>query len=651
MYRTVARSLANLSVGKKLCCGFALVLLLTVAVSSSGFVAVDMVLRGHQHAVRLLAIDAQLLEARRLERDFALNQNVQGAQRLHDQIEQVRGLLAAHLSDSAMDERPRLLAMDQAAALYLELFDGFVQQLGMARQARATMSDAAREARDQFEMIELSLYDLVRETRGSEAEHADSDPLTLAETASGLSKRMLELRDNESRYIIDSSPAALEGWNQISADLQAVAGELTLVLSDEMQRTLDNAVHALTLYQRAFVNYERTRKESLAIEQRMLVQADRVATLIDDAKEAREQAMHDSSGRTLVVLGGMGLCAVIIGIVAALLISRSIVVPLLHTVAFAKSIAAGDLSQNLILDRSDELGQLAVAIQEMNLSLRQLVERIGVDVCRIAAAAGQLSLSAAQTNADVQSQKVETEQTANAMYRMTATIQEVAQSSGLALQAALAANQDAQQGNQVVQESVSQIADLAAQINQSAAAIQLLSEESTQIARVLEVIRNVAEQTNLLALNAAIEAARAGEQGRGFAVVADEVRALAQRAYSSTQEIDSVTSRLQRMAQDAVEQMESSRALTQGTVRLATQAGDALGLITRSVSSIERLNRQIAASAEEQGAAAVIIGDSVIRLRNIGERSAHVSEQTATSSADLVRLGVELQGQVQQFRT
>jgi methyl-accepting chemotaxis protein len=651
MYRTVARTLANLSVGKKLCCGFAVVLLLTVAVSGSGFVAVDMVLRGHQHAVRLLAIDAQLLEARRLERDFALNQDVQGAQRLHDQIEQVRALLAAHLSDSATDEQPRLLAMDQAAALYLEHFDGFVQQLGMARQARATMSDAAREARDQFEMIELSLYDLVREARGSEAEHADSDPLTLAETASGLSKRMLELRDNESRYIIDSSPAALEGWNQISADLQAVAGELTLALSDEMQRTLDNAVHALTLYQRAFANYERTRQESLAIEQRMLVHAARVATLIDDAKEAREQAMRDSSGRTLVVLGGMGLCAVIIGIVAALLISRSIVVPLLRTVAFAKSIAAGDLSQNLILDRSDELGQLAIAIQEMNLSLRQLVERIDVDVCRIAAAAGQLSLSAAQTNADVQTQKVETEQAANAMYRMTAIIQEVAQSSGLALQAALAANQDAQQGNKVVLQAVSQIADLAAQIDQSSAAIQLLNEESTQIARVLEVIRNVAEQTNLLALNAAIEAARAGEQGRGFTVVADEVRALAQRAHSSTQEIESVMSRLQRMAQDAVEQMESSRALTQGTVRLATQAGDALGLITRSVSTIERLNQQIAASAEEQGAAAVMIGDSVIRVRNIGERSAHVSEQTATSSADLARLGVELQGQVQQFRT
>lgn len=651
MFRSVTHSLANLAVGTKLCCGFGLVLLLTVAVSTSGFVAVDVVMQGHNHAVRLLAIDAELLKAQRLERDFALAPDTKGAQRMRSHIDQVRELLVKHLNDSAPTEKAKLQSMDQAAALYLMYFDRFVQQQIMAQEARANMSDAAREARDQFEMIEISMYDTVRERRVTDKDRSDSDPLTLAETASGLSKRMLELRDNESRYIIDSSPAALENWNHISQDLQTAAGDLAVLLNDDLKRAIENALQGLTLYQRAFFNYKKARQESLSIEGRMVAEAANMATLIEEAKGVREQTMRDDSNKAMLLLGGMGISAIILGIVAALLISRSIVIPLQRTVAFAKSIADGDLSQNLSLDRCDELGQLSAAIQNMNLSLRKLVERIGTDVCHIAAAAEQLSSSAAHTNADVQTQKLETEQTANAIHMMVATIQEVAQSSDLALLAAHAANREAQQGNHLVKKMVSQIDNLAEQIEQSAEAIQALSKESKQIARVLQVIRDVAEQTNLLALNAAIEAARAGEQGRGFAVVADEVRALAQRAHSSTKEIETVTSSLQRMAQEAVEQMESSCILTQGTVRLATQAGDALGLITRSVSTIEQMNQQIAAAAEEQSTAAVVISDSVIRVRNIGERSANVSEQTATSSAELARLGVELQGQVQQFRT
>ncbi|NQD95325.1 methyl-accepting chemotaxis protein, partial [Pseudomonas sp. CrR25] len=141
------------------------------------------------------------------------------------------------------------------------------------------------------------------------------------------------------------------------------------------------------------------------------------------------------------------------------------------------------------------------------------------------------------------------------------------------------------------------------------------------------------------------------EQGRGFAVVADEVRALAKRAQDSTEEIEGLIAGLQRMARGAVEQMESSRNLTQRTVTLAGQAGDALGRITQAVSTIEQMNQQIAAAAEEQSAVAESISESITRVRDIGEQSASASEQTAASSAELARLGVELQGLVRQFRT
>jgi methyl-accepting chemotaxis protein len=165
------------------------------------------------------------------------------------------------------------------------------------------------------------------------------------------------------------------------------------------------------------------------------------------------------------------------------------------------------------------------------------------------------------------------------------------------------------------------------------------------------VIRSVAEQTNLLALNAAIEAARAGDQGRGFAVVADEVRALARRTHDSTAEIEGLIASLQRMARSAVEQMDSSRSLTQRTVGLAALAGDALARITQAVSTIEQMNQQIAAAAEQQSVVAESISESVIRVRDIGEQSASASQQTADSSVELARLGGALQNLVAQFRT
>ncbi|WP_374761371.1 methyl-accepting chemotaxis protein [Pseudomonas sp. sp1636] len=237
------------------------------------------------------------------------------------------------------------------------------------------------------------------------------------------------------------------------------------------------------------------------------------------------------------------------------------------------------------------------------------------------------------------------------MHQMAATVQEVAQNAEQASSAARAADHEAQQGNQVVQQVVTQIDSLALEVDHSAAAIQALNQESARIGGVLEVIRAVAEQTNLLALNAAIEAARAGDQGRGFAVVADEVRALARRTHDSTAEIEGLIASLQRMAGGAVEQMESSRTLTRHAVTLVGQAGDALGRITQAVSTIEQMNQQIAAAAEEQSAVADSISESVTRVRDIGEQSARASEQTAVSSAELARLGGELQGLVAQFRT
>ncbi|WP_414907300.1 methyl-accepting chemotaxis protein [Pseudomonas sp. IT-P253] len=284
------------------------------------------------------------------------------------------------------------------------------------------------------------------------------------------------------------------------------------------------------------------------------------------------------------------------------------------------------------------------------LSLRNLIGKIGTGVGQIASASEALSSITAQTREGVLIQKTETELAASAIQQMSITVQEVASNADHASRAAHEADEEARHGDRVVREAVAQIDHLSIGIEHSAQAVQQLHQESTQINTVLEVIRSVAEQTNLLALNAAIEAARAGDQGRGFAVVADEVRALARRTQSSTQEIEILITTLQRMAQKAVVEMENSRKLTQSTVNLAGQASSALGRITQSVSIIKQMNQQIAASGEEQTAAAESISTSMVQVRDIGEKSASTSEKTAISSARLATLGGELQGLLKQFQ-
>jgi methyl-accepting chemotaxis protein len=651
MSSSAARLLADLSVGKKLICGFGLVLLLTVAVTGSGFLAVQAVLDGHASTSGLSAIDAEVLQARRAERDFALRQSSEAAAQVHERLGRVDAALAQQQASASNGDQARLNSMRLAIDDYRRQFDSFVEQQNRARVARTQMRDAAGEARDQFETIELDMYDAVRELRLQGDKLRGSDPLTLAETASGLSKRMLDLRGHESQYIIDGSAEALEEWTYISDDLQTVGRNLMVWLDDDQKGAIETALQALTLYQQAFSNYQQVRAENQQSETAMVEQARQLLALVEEAKFQQEQAMAADSREALLMLGAMGVAAVIVGLLAALIISRLIVAPLQQTVLFAQRIAAGDLSHDLPQDRRDEPGQLMAAMQIMSVSLRSLVGRIGGGVSQIAAAAEQLSAITAQTSAGVQIQKLESEQTATAMHEMAATVQEVAQNAEQASLAAHVADQEAQQGNQVVQQAVSQIGHLATQVEESAEAIAALNQESARIGGVLEVIRNVAEQTNLLALNAAIEAARAGEQGRGFAVVADEVRALAKRAQDSTEEIDSLIGSLQRLAKGAVEKMDSSRTLTQRTVTLAGEAGAALGRITQAVSTIEQMNQQIAAAAEEQSAVAETISESVTRVRDIGEQSATASQQTAASSAELARLGVELQGLVAQFRS
>ncbi|BAP80027.1 putative methyl-accepting chemotaxis protein [Pseudomonas sp. MT-1] len=642
---------ANLSVGKKLLLGFAMVLLLTLGVAGTGFYAVDSILNRSYQMNQLLRINAAILEARGLERDFALTRSDESAAALRSTLAKLNQELDELAQSSSEEDQQTLQQIRSDAAVYADKFTQYGELISKGVALRERMADAAQKSREEFEYIELDMYDAVRVLR-LEGDHLKgSDPLTIAEAASGLTKRILDLRTFESMFIAHSAQAAVDSWNESYADVTTIGSSLKTWLNDEQKATMDGALNALAAYQQAFGEFRNNRAERIALEQAMVGQAQRILDTADQALAGATEAMQEQRRSAYTWLGIISVLAVVIGLVAATAISRMIVVPLRYTVQLAQRVAEGDLTQSQKVTRRDELGQLQKAMSDMTESLRTLIGRIGGGVGQIATAAEQLSAVTAQTSAGVQKQRVETEQVATAMHEMAATVQEVAQNAEQASHAAREADQQARQGDRVVQEAIGQIGSLSGEVEHSAHAIEELNTESGRIGTVLEVIRAVAEQTNLLALNAAIEAARAGEQGRGFAVVADEVRALARRTHDSTEEIEGLIANLQRVAQKAVEQMQTSRNLTQRTVDLASEAGIALGRITESVSTIEQMNQQIAAAAEQQSAVAENISESVTRVRDIGEQSASGSEQTAASSAELARLGVELQGLVARFRT
>lgn len=315
-----------------------------------------------------------------------------------------------------------------------------------------------------------------------------------------------------------------------------------------------------------------------------------------------------------------------------------------------QQVAEGDLTVRVNLATRDELRQIAGQVNEMTARFHELVGKVLGSSGQLASTAEELSATSGQTSQGIVEQMSQTDQVATAVNEMSTTVQEVARSAAATSEATHNASREVGTGHDVVRETVSNIDALAREIRDTAGLVHRLGESSDEIGNVVDVIRGIAEQTNLLALNAAIEAARAGEQGRGFAVVADEVRTLAGRTQKSTGEIQAMIEGLQSGARQAVQAMESSTSRTEESVASAARAGEALASISQSVTTITDMSAQIASAAEEQSTVAEEINRNITQIAHISEQNATSSTQVASSSRELAQMSEELQRMLAVFR-
>ncbi|MCF5664457.1 methyl-accepting chemotaxis protein [Pseudomonas marginalis] len=634
MFSPLTRLLGNTSIALKLALGFGLVLALSLIIASTGWQALNKSVDRSQKLTILsqLAIVGEELRADRIL--YRTLSNPESLARISSHMEKIDRILT-ELSPRFTDplNQRQLQNSRDFAASFKAALNGLDSLIKHRESTRAQLKRSAAETSD-------ALAELTSDLPSQDDENA----------LQAIEQLRHALEQAEDR-------AQAQAW--AAASLEAYGDSV-----DTAIQTLDRTQKAVTALpvngaalEKVLLNYRThltdLKEAQLSTEARQFQleqQLDQLLKESDQLSEDQSTKRNNEASLARTLLLNVTVAALLLGSLAAWVIAGQIVVPLRQVLLTANRIAEGDLSTTTSTSRRDELGQLQQSIGQMVRNLRGLISGIGDSARQIASAATQLSTVSEQTRAGLSNQKDETDQVATAMNEMLATAQEVARHAEQASIAANEADQQASAGDKVVAQAIEEIGHLASEMALSSRAMLALQQESQKIGSVLDVIKSVSQQTNLLALNAAIEAARAGNAGEGFAVVADEVRSLAQRTQESAEEIEGLISGLHAGTQQVADIMDSSRHLTDHSVGLTRDAGDALAAIARTVSIIQEMNPQIAAAAEQQSAVAEEINRSVLKVRDVSEQTAAASEETAAASVQLTRLSLDLQTLVGKFR-
>ncbi|MBL0842083.1 methyl-accepting chemotaxis protein [Pseudomonas mediterranea] len=637
MFSWLTEKLGNVSVNRKLGVGFGLVLLMTLLSTLAGWNSLSSVISRSDKQASIASLNELAKDLRIASLDYEMRRGEQGPTAVSELVGKLQESIQTALKQFVRPTDQELLNQQ------LAILEDFKRSFGELTQATQNRESARSK-------LGANADNAVAKVTEVENALRQGDSVAQFNNVVELSKLLQQARYQVRGYTYsgkaDAEQPALDAIENVLKNLQDLPGKLP----EQHTANLQQAAESMKAYRAAVSQFRDSQMVSASTFKKMAEQESHLNELNNrmtvSQVEKRDQETAQAKNTLIIV----AVLALAFGVLAAWIITRQIVAPLQQTLSAVERVASGDLSHDLVVARRDEMGQLQGSLQRMTVSLRQLISGISEGVTQIASAAEQLSAVTEQTSAGVSSQKVETDQVATAMHEMTATVQDVARNAEEASEAAVAADQQAREGERVVGEAIAQIERLANEVGNSTAAMGDLKRESDKIGSVLDVIKSVAQQTNLLALNAAIEAARAGEAGRGFAVVADEVRSLAQRTQKSTEEIEELILGLQSGTEKVASIMDSSRGLTDSSVELTRRAGSSLENITRTVSAIQSMNQQIAAAAEQQSATAEEINRSVLNVRDVSEQTSAASEETAASSAELARLGVHLQTLVGRFK-
>lgn len=518
-------------------------------------------------------------------------------------------------------------------------------------------------------MILLGIFSLVelKAIRGTAVELRENSMPSYAALGQ-INENILRIRIVSFRILVDREPEQLSvsiaRAAELTAQLKKAKTQYETLLSSERERQqfarLEQALDAYYAVNDQLIrlsNEGRLDELSALLGTQYKAISDDLGAQFGALMKINAEAADESAAladqvydRAITAVIGLIVFASLLTAVLALMLTRSIVKPLSEAVRVSETIAGGDLTEAFAVAGADEPATLLRAMQTMQQNLKGTIQSIASSSDQLASAAEELNAVTEDSSKGLHQQNNELEQAATAVNEMTAAVDEVARNAVATSEASRDSDRTAREGQRQVIKTVESINSLAENVTGTAAQVEQLADKIRSISGVLDVIRSIAEQTNLLALNAAIEAARAGEAGRGFAVVADEVRALAHRTQQSTREIESMIGGVQQGTNDAMAAMRNSNELAHGTLDVARAAGQALEEITQAISHITERNLVIASASEEQAQVAREVDRNLVNIRDLAVQTSAGAHQTNAASQDLSRLAIDLNGLVMRFK-